>query len=202
MKARTGFTLVEVLVGLVVASLALSAGFATLAFVRDRGEHAEGSARVMVGGATQRELLMDLLANARLRAPGGEQFEGVDQEENGQPLDQIMFPTTAATPLESAVTVVRLAIDVDPETPEEGLVAEMTGATLGQPAQRVVLVPQAASLNVRYLDAVPGMTEWTDGWSGRNQMPRGVELVLEPVRGDTLPTLLRLPIRVALGARW
>jgi hypothetical protein len=57
-------------------------------------------------------------------------------------------------------------------------------------------------MNVRYLDAVPGMTEWTDGWSGRNQMPRGVELVLEPVAGDTLPTLLRLPIRVALGARW
>jgi prepilin-type N-terminal cleavage/methylation domain-containing protein len=202
MRARPGFTLVEVLVGLVVASLALSAGFATLAFVRDRGEQAEASARVAVGGATQRALLMDMLANARLRAPGGEQFEGIDQDEGGRAFDQMMFPTTAATPIEGAVTLVRLAIDDDPETAEEGLVAEMTGPVLGQTPQRMVLVPNAASLSIRYLDAVPGTSEWTDGWTGRNQLPRGVELVIEPVAGDTLPTLLRLPIRVALGARW
>src|SRR5262245_634727 len=184
MRARNGFTLVELLVGLVVASLALSAGFATLAFVGDRGEQAEASARVAVGGATQRALLMDMLANARLRAPGGEQFEGIDQDEGGRAIDQMMFPTTAVTPIEGSVTLVKLSIDEDPETPEAGLVAEMAGAILGQTSQRMVLVPNAASLSIRYLDAVPGTAEWSDGWSGRNQLPRGVELVIEPVAGD------------------
>jgi hypothetical protein len=41
--------------------------------------------------------------------------------------------------------------------------------------------------------------EWEPEWRGRNQLPRGIELTLYPADGDTLPQLLRLPIRVALG---
>jgi hypothetical protein len=64
------------------------------------------------------------------------------------------------------------------------------------------LVPQAHSLSIRYLSGVPGEIDWSDGWTGRNQLPRGVEIVIEPAPGDTLPALLRLPLRVAMGARW
>jgi prepilin-type N-terminal cleavage/methylation domain-containing protein len=199
---RAGFTLLELLVGLTVASLALSAGFATLAFVRDRGERAEVESRVAVGGATQRALLMDWLAAARFRAPAGEQFQGDDVVENGDTLDTLRFPTTAATPLEGAVTVVGLSIDTDPETPEQGLVAEMTGVVLGAEGRRMELVPQAIGLNIRYLPNVAGEVEWTDGWNGRNELPRAVEITIKPVPGDTLPALLRLPLRVAVGARW
>jgi prepilin-type N-terminal cleavage/methylation domain-containing protein len=202
MKSRAGFTLVELLVGLTVAGLALSAGFATLAFVHDRGERAEEESRVAVGGATQRALLMDWLAAARFRAPAGEQFEGEDVAEEGKKLDTVFFPTTAATPLEGAVTIVGLYIDDDPETPEQGLVAEMTGPVLGSTERRMELVPQAAQLEIRYLPNIAGEVEWTDGWTGRNELPRGVELKIIPAEGDTLPALLRLPIRVAVGARW
>jgi prepilin-type N-terminal cleavage/methylation domain-containing protein len=201
-QRRAGFTLVELLVGLTVASLALAAGFATLSFVHDRGQQSEAATRVAVAGATQRALLMDLLANARLRAPAGEQFEGIDQEEDGLERDLLMFPTTAETPLDGPFTVVRLLIDTDPETPEVGLVAELTGVVLGAEPRRMELVPEAQSLSIRYLSGVPGEIDWSDGWTGRNQLPRGVEIVIEPVPGDTLPALLRLPLRVALGARW
>jgi prepilin-type N-terminal cleavage/methylation domain-containing protein len=199
---RSGFTLVELLVGLTVASLALSAGFATLAFVRERGQHAETMGRVAVAGATQRALLMDWLSSARFRASTGQQFEGVDQEEDGKQRDMLLFPTTAATPLDGAFTVVGLYIDSDPETPEQGLVAELTGVTAGQLERRMQLVPQADAFQIRYLPGTATQSDWIDGWNGRNQLPRGVELVLEPVPGDTLPLLLRMPIRVALGARW
>ena len=199
---RAGFTLLELLVGLTVASLALSAGFATLTFVRDQGERAEEEARVAVAGATQRALLMDWLAAARFRAPAGEQFQGDDLQEDSDTLDTLLFPTTATTPLEGSVTIVGLYIDTDEETPEQGLVAEMTGVVLGAEARRMELVPNAIGLNIRYLPNVAGEVEWTDGWNGRNELPRAVELRIIPARGDTLPALLRMPIRVAVGARW
>ncbi len=199
-RARSGFTLIELVVGLTVASLALSAGFATLTFVRERGVQTEEAARAGVAGATQRALLMDWLENARRRTPAGEQFEGIDQEENEKERDMLLVPTTAATPLDGPFTLVGLYIDDDPETPERGLVAELTGPILGQTERRMELVPQADAMRIRYLTSSGSQTEWADGWSGREDLPRGVEIVLAPAQGDTLPRLLRLPIRVALGA--
>jgi prepilin-type N-terminal cleavage/methylation domain-containing protein len=199
-RARSGFTLIELVVGLTVASLALSAGFATLTFVRERGDQTEEAARAGVAGATQRALLMDWLENARRRTPAGEQFEGIDQEENEKERDMLLVPTTAATPLDGPFTLVGLYIDDDPETPERGLVAELTGPILGQTERRMELVPQADAMRIRYLTSSGSQTEWADGWSGREDLPRGVEIVLEPAQGDTLPRLLRLPIRIALGA--
>jgi hypothetical protein len=64
------------------------------------------------------------------------------------------------------------------------------------------LVPNAIGLNIRDLPNVAGEVEWTDGWNGRNELPRAVELRIIPASGDTLPALLRMPIRVAVGARW
>ena len=202
MRTRAGFTLVELLVALTVSGLALTAGFGALAFVQDRGEQAEAAARASVGGATQRALLMDWISSARYRAPAGEQFEGEDVIEDGVSRDKLFFPTTAATPLEGGFTNVGLFIDVDPETPETGLVAEMTGVVLGSEARFMELVPQVGAMEIRYLPNIDGEIEWTDGWTGRNELPRGIEIVLTPAPGDTLPPLLRLPIRVALGARF
>ncbi len=199
---RAGFTLIEVLVGLTVAALALSAGFGALVFVQDRGEQAEAVARVSVGGATQRALLMDWLSGARFRAPAGEQFEGQDLLEDGRSRDMLFFPTTAVTPLDGGFTLVGLSIDVDPETPEQGLVAEMTGVVLGSQERRMELVPQADAMEIRYLPNIAGEVEWTNGWASRGELPRGIEIILTPAAGDTLPLLLRLPIRVALGARF
>jgi prepilin-type N-terminal cleavage/methylation domain-containing protein len=202
MRTRAGFTLVELLVALTVSGLALTAGFGALAFVQDRGEQAEAAARASVGGATQRALLMDWISSARYRAPAGEQFEGEDVIEEGVSRDKLFFPTTAATPLEGGFTNVGLFIDVDPETPETGLVAEMTGVVLGSEARFMELVPQAGAMEIRYLPNIDGEVEWTDGWIGRNELPRGIEIIITPAPGDTLPPLLRLPIRVALGARF
>jgi prepilin-type N-terminal cleavage/methylation domain-containing protein len=75
---RDGFTLIEVLVGMVVAALALSAGFAALAFVKERADQAEAAMVPAVAGAGTRALLTEWLAGARLRAPGrGERFPEV-----------------------------------------------------------------------------------------------------------------------------
>jgi prepilin-type N-terminal cleavage/methylation domain-containing protein len=200
-KTRAGFTLIELLVGLTVSALALTAGFAALGFVQDRGEQAEEVSRVAIAGATQRALLMEWIAGTRFRAPTNEEFSGEDLIEDGISRDKLFFPTTAVTPLEGGYTVVGLYIDTDEETPERGLVAEMTGVVLGQEPRRMELVPQADGFEIRYLPNATGEVEWTDIWTGRNELPRAIEITLTPAAGDTLPALLRLPIRVALGAR-
>lgn len=199
MSKRDGFTLVEVIVGLTVAALALTAGFTALAFVDDRAKHAEAVTVAALADAAARQLLVDWLAGARLRAPNrGEQFQGLDAEEHGVESDELIFPTTASTPLQAPQTVVRLYIDRDEETPERGLVAELTEREIDEP-RRIELVPSAGAMELRFLPDLEGQVEWVPGWLGIDQLPRAVELVLHPARGDTLPRSLRYPLRVPLG---
>jgi hypothetical protein len=153
-----------------------------------------------LSGATQRKLLMDWLVASRFRAPTGEQFEGIEGEsERGLPQDLLLFPTTARTPLNNRSTVVGIYIDEDPDTPERGLVAEMTGLSFADEPRRMELVPEAGAMQIRYLPEAEGLGDWVDGWVG-NSLPRGVEITLWPAPGDTLPPLLRLPLRVALAS--
>jgi prepilin-type N-terminal cleavage/methylation domain-containing protein len=193
---RAGFTLLELLIGLTVASLALLAGMSTIGFVSDRSVHAEEATRVAIGGATQRAMLVEWLNSAQPRSPTGEQFEGMEEDLGGLPTDLLLFPTTARTPMGGSVSVIGLYIDTDPETPETGLVAEMTGMIAGLDVQRMELVPQAGRLRIRYLGTA-GDEEWLETWQSQ-RMPRGLEMIIDPWEGDTLPTLLRYPIRVAL----
>lgn len=200
LRSRDAFTLVELLVGLTVSALALTAGFAALSFVADRAKQAEAATVSALEGVAVRELLVEWLTGARLRAPGNTgSFQGTDNEERGGLADdQLLFPTTARTPLHVRNTVVRLYVDRDDETPEIGLVAELTERIQDEP-RRVELVPQVVGLDIHYLPESADAFEWLPDWLGRNQLPRAVEVVLQVPAGDTLPPLLRYPIRVALG---
>lgn len=196
---RPGFTLVEVLVGLTVAALALGAAFSTLTFVGDRSRDAEIAATTALEGAVARELLVDWLSGARFRASNrAGEFQGLDADENGLENDELILPTTALTPLHASTTIVRLFIDEDEETPERGLVAELTERAQDEP-MRVELVPGAVRLDLAFLPDVPDAEEWLPGWISQGGLPRAIELSLSAAPGDSLPPLLRLPIRVALG---
>src|SRR5690606_19492630 len=129
---------------------------------------------------------------------GPGRFEGLGAREHGLPWDELTFPTRAGTPLRTPVTLVRLYVDVDPATPERGLVAELT-ARSGEEPVRIELAPGAVGLRVRYLPAAEGPVEWAESWSGQPQLPRAVELTLLDAADAPLPPLLRLPVRVALA---
>jgi prepilin-type N-terminal cleavage/methylation domain-containing protein len=196
---RSGFTLVEVLVGLTVSSLALTAAFAALSFIGDRSRAAEAASVTALEGAVARDMLVSWLAGARFRAANrAGEFQGLDAEENGLESDELIFPTTALTPLQARNAVVRLFIDVDRETPEQGLVAELIERPQDEPL-KVELLPQAAQIDIAFLPDVPDAAEWLPSWIGQGGLPRAVELSITAVAGDSLPPLLRFPIRVALG---
>jgi prepilin-type N-terminal cleavage/methylation domain-containing protein len=195
-----GFTLMEVLIGLTVAALALTAGFATLGFLTDSDEPVDVASAMTLRGATTRNLLTEWLAEARYQVGRrGETFQGLDGDVWGTPADELIFPTTASTPLGVGTTVVHLYIDDDNATPERGLVAALTELVTDEP--RVVeLVPEAGSLELRYLLPLEGTTgEWVAGWIS-NRLPGAIELILGPNRADTLPPLLQYPLLVPLEA--
>ena len=197
MSRRAGFTLIEVLVGVTVAALALTAGFATLAFISDSEQPVDQAAALALTGATTRGLLTSWLGEARLRVSRrGEYFQGLDGEDLGATGDELIFPTTASTPLGVGTTVVRLYIDNDDGTPERGLVAELTERVTDEP--RVVeLVPAAGSMQLRYLMPLEGtIGEWVDTWISDRSLPQAIEMVLEAAPPDTLPLLLRYRLLV------
>jgi prepilin-type N-terminal cleavage/methylation domain-containing protein len=196
-SSQDGFTLIELIVGLAISSVAIAAGFGALGIVQDRGDAAEEVNRLALSGATQRSLLMDWLAGARFEAPTDEAFTGLDAESGGLPMDELLLPTTARTPLSNVSTVVRLYIDEDPDTPEMGLMAEMSITSLSTEPRRIAIVPSAGAMEIRYLPEADG-AGWEDGWMGRNALPRGLEITLWPAVAESLPPLLQLPIRVAL----
>lgn len=197
---RGGFTLVEVLVGMAVAALALAAGFTTLAFVQDRADHAEAAVVPALAGATTRALLTEWLSGALSRAPGrGERFQGLDAAEAGGVADELVLPTTARTPLSVGTTVVRLYVDAQDSTVERGLVAELTERVTDVP-RRVELLPQVTGMEIRYLPDVEEATEWLPSWIGNRSLPRAVEIRLASAGRDSLPSILRHPLRVHLEA--
>lgn len=197
---KRGFTLMEVLIGLTVAALALTAGFATLGFISDSDEPVDVASALALRGATSRNLLTEWLGEARYRVgQRGVSFQGLDDEVYGTETDELIFPTTASTPLGVGTSVVRLFIDREDDTPERGLVAELTELPTDEP-RLVELVPEAGSLTLRFLLHIEGTTgEWVDGWIS-NQLPQAIELTLGPNRYDTLPPLLRYPLLVPLEA--
>jgi prepilin-type N-terminal cleavage/methylation domain-containing protein len=199
-RESRGFTLMEIIVGLSVAALALTAGFATLSFLSDREEPVDRAQALALRGATTRSLLTEWLSEARLEAPlGGGIFQGLDAEHNGTPSDDLIFPTTASTPLGVGTTVVHLYVDEDRTTPERGLVVELTESLADDP--RVVeLVPEVGAMEIRYLLPIAGsMGEWVDTWVS-NQLPTAISLTLVAAAPDTLPPLLRYPLLVPLEA--
>ena len=190
----------EVLIGLTVAALALTAGFATLGFISDTDEPVDVASALALRGATSRNLLTEWLGEARYRVGRrGMTFQGLDDEVYGAETDEMIFPTTASTPLGVGTTVVRLFVDLDESTPERGLVAELTELPTDEP-RMVELVPEAGTMTLRYLLPIEGTVgEWVDGWIS-NRLPQAIELVLGPSRNDTLPPLLRYPLLVPLEA--
>lgn len=188
----------EVLIGLTVAAMALTAGFATLGFMTDSDEPVDVASALALRGATTRNLLTEWLGEAQFRVGRrGVTFQGLDDEVYGTETDELIVPTTAVTPLGTGTTVVRLFIDLEDDTPEEGLVAELTELPTDEP-RLVELVPEAGSLQLRFLVPIEGAVgEWVDGWIS-DRLPGAIELVLGPTRNDTLPPLLRYPLVVPL----
>lgn len=202
--SRRGMTAVELLVALVVTGLAAAIGTSTLALLSDRRAPLREPSSATERSAAVRRTLVAWIEDAHgARSPfsGGSAaaFELLDLTSSGRPADQLLFTTSAATPLGSADTFVRLYVDADDRTPERGLVAELS-AWPGGPTTRVVLDSTVAALEARCLTDVGGAPRWLPSFLSSQRVPRGIELRLRAARQGELDPLLALPIRIVVEA--
>lgn len=199
MSPRAGMTLLELMVGLAIMGSALAAGYGAFAGVADQRERAVKAMDAAAREALVRRTIVEWLRGARLTVDeGGPPFSGLDGTHGAGPDDELSFLTTAPTPAGSGEAMVRLFIDRDKETLEEGLVA-VIGEWRGTGAERIELVPGATGLDARYLFGFRGH-RWLPSWISTSVLPLGVELVVTGESPEAVPPLLRHPIRVAIGA--
>lgn len=201
---RRGMTAVELLVALAVTGLAAAIGTATLALLSDRRAPLRETSSATERAAAVRRTLVAWIEDAHgARSPysgaSAAAFELLDLTSSGRPADQLLFTTTAPTPLGSADALVRLYVDGDERTPERGLVAELS-AWPGGPATRVELDSAVNALDVRCLTDLGGSPRWLPSFLSSQRVPRGVELRLRAAHAGELDPLLALPIRVVVEA--
>ena len=208
----------EVVVAMTVASVALAAGYGALATLVDRGDRADAVAGAAVHVAVLRQTLTEWLATTRVSGDvAAPSFEGLDGEHDDAPDDVVTFLTAARTPIDVRETVVVLYIDRDDATPERGLVAALApwhgvaapaaalqhvsrpqAATREEATivRRLELVPQATSLDIQYRSGLLDDARWLPSWISSTVPPSGIELRIGARDPETLPPLLRLPLRV------
>lgn len=196
-RRTAGFTLLELVIGLTITGMIVTAGYNALATVLDRREQAERILDTAIQAANERRAIRGWLAGARLTIEeGGPAFTGLDGVFEDQPDDVLTFLTGAETPVDGADVLVRLAVDRNPETPSAGLVAEF-GEWRGGGGNRAVEIDRRITgLDIRYYSIPLGDHGWLPSWISRTILPSAIEVTL---RGDSLPPLLRMPMLVPVG---
>lgn len=206
-RAASGMTLLEVIVGLAITGIAVSAGYGALASVLDQRDRAEQILSASLQAANIRRELRQWLAGARLTIEeDGPGFRGLDgvwegggtaERRNGSVGDDaVTFLTTASTPLQASDVIVHIAVDRDPETKAEGLIASFK-TWRGKDETVIEVDSRVQGLEIRYFSLPLGDRGWLPSWISRSMLPSGIEVTLI---GDSLPALLTLPMLVPLGA--
>lgn len=198
---RRGLTGAELMVALAITGLAAVIGSATLALLIDSGaplretssatEHAAAVRRTIVGWLEDAHGAQSPFSGNSIAA-----FQLLDLRDHERDADQLLFTTSAPTPLGGGDALVRLYVDTDPRTPERGLVAELS-AWPGAPTTQLPLDSTVTAMNVRCLTDLAGSPRWLSTFLSSQAVPRGVELRLRSATGALTP-LLQLPIRVAV----
>lgn len=189
MSVRRGMTLLEVVVALVVAGAALSAGAAVLGFLTD--QQSRPGAQAMLSAHAVRTTLREWTSSARLTTEGDAEFRGEDG---------LTFVTSAPTVIAPAGTIVHLYVK------ESGLVAELTPwRGVGAPVT-IALAPDAIGFEARYLGSIFGRRVWQPSWISTSVLPAAVELrvVFDTTKGTpdrAAHALLALPMTIALAGR-
>jgi prepilin-type N-terminal cleavage/methylation domain-containing protein len=212
---RSGMTLMELVVALVILAITAAAGtsaFDTLIdhrkIVRDatvsteraaalrgmiRGWLAAGNVQARQGGVPQLGRSASA-APASAASSGGMSNSAITAAQSAG--DELTFITSAPNPTMQANVRIRLYVDVDANTPEKGLSIEFQRST-ASPLERRMLDSTIDSLVVEYLD------NRTNRWFGASQVatitPRAVRLTMLATDNKPIPRLLRVPIVLALG---
>ena len=193
MKSRRGVTLLELMFALTVLALVSAIGTATLSLLTDDRLHRGSIARLEHESAERRALVAWL---EQAHASLGGTFQLVSSTRHNRDADVLTFTTTAATPLGTPETTIRLFVE-DDRRRETGLIAELSSWP-GGPTARVEIDSTIVGLRVRCLTTLLGGRQWVASWMSSAVVPLGIELRFAGAPNGALPPLLRRPIVAAL----
>ncbi len=197
-RRRSGMTLIEVMVALTIAGIALAAGAAVLGFLTDQQTRAIGNA--VTRPASIRASLRDWIAGAQLTTAGDVRFAGsrlVDAANRSY--SSLEFVTSAPTPVAAggdATTRVKLVFAPATGNVPAQLVAELSPFPAGQP----IVLPirdSISAFDIRYRANVSRASPWIDSWVSTSVLPAIVEIHISAPRED----LLTVPLAVLVGER-
>ncbi len=207
MRPRNGMTLIELVIGVVITGLMAAAGAATFTNIID-------NRRVMVEATVElerasalREMLRNWIGAGTVQAQTPsvvvrrayeEQVRQNGRQRAGQPVvssaistgDELRFTTSALTPALSPYVNVRLYVDGDPNTSEQGLSIEYQ-VTPQAPLQRRQLDSSIVRMTVEYLDRTTN--RWVPSSEAGAIRMAAVRLSF-PSDSVEVPRLLRLPM--------
>jgi prepilin-type N-terminal cleavage/methylation domain-containing protein len=203
-RRRSGFTLVELLVALVVSALVLTLAFRSVGVAADATARVREDQRgVLRGGAARAQL--DRWLRAATLLDGAEPFVSqAGARRDGPPLDEVTFAVADAGELRPGPRRIHIWIGRDSSGLRSGLLAALT-ALDGQEAviaETLVVAPAAAGLRLRYRGRFAGRDGWAGDWASSTRLPVAVELSLLPANGaprDRLAPILSIPLIVPLG---
>jgi prepilin-type N-terminal cleavage/methylation domain-containing protein len=219
-SARTGMTLMELMVALVVTGVVATIGAETFVSIIDhrrviveatreterasalremlRSWIASGTIQITTGGA---QSARSSIAAARIAAPtiaspnSSQQLPAITAAVSTG--DELTFRTNALTPTSTSNTLVRLFVDGDPATPDVGLTIEYQAST-ATPLQRMQLDSTIVMMTVEFLDKTTN--RWYPYSEAATITPIAVRLYFPPVDNYYVPALLQLPMLFVLPA--
>jgi prepilin-type N-terminal cleavage/methylation domain-containing protein len=191
-RPATGFTLLEVLVGIVLAGIVALLVYGTLAAASDTHARLGEQRRLTQIGRAWRATVEDALRNARPAPTPGELALVVETrfDATGRPMDRVRFLTAGGLPPLTADT--DWEVTIDPAPAGISFVARPVG--VAAPALRVTGPAFVTGLDVRVLSPV-GRT-WTDRWRFPSRVPLAIELTYWTDSGPLPPVRLALPLGV------
>jgi len=205
MTGRRGFTLIEITVGLAIAGVIVAGAAAALATVADARARARAATARVVAPTAARATLVQWLRGMTL-LPGTEPFLGRSSAPASD-IPAVAFCVADGGGLWPGPHCIEVRVDLDPDTPESGLVADvrrLRRGTLAAP-ETVVLAERAVGVRIRYLVRLEGRARWLDSWESMERLPEAVRLEayeVERVRlgGVAAADVWSLPVVAAPGA--
>lgn len=218
MRARSGMTLMELVVGLVLTGMMAAMGTAAFGSIIDHRKVIHASTVEMERAAALRETLRLWLASGTvaIRQGGGPRINGGTATATSTSAtsssststsvvsaaqasgDEITFTTSAPNPAMAPSVRIRLFIDADAGTPEHGLTMEYQ-TNAATPLQRRQLDPTVGSMTVEFLDS--RTHRWFSSSEASTITPSAVRVSLLPPDGAQLPAILTLPLIFPMGAQ-
>lgn len=157
----------------------------------------QGEPQVQVGGGPRgsRTLQVSRASSQSMLVPSSSGAASVTSAVSTG--NELTVVTNGPNPLMAPAVRIRLFVDADDSTPEEGLTIEYQGAVAQSPLLRRQLDPSVGDLYVEFFD--PRSGRWLASTEAATGQPIALRVTMLPAEDYVLPRLLELPLTIVFG---